>query len=53
MCIRDRGVIVGVVIVNYTGWYIIDPIIAIAVAIYILYAGYKPVSYTHLLARGG
>ncbi|HHU25527.1 MAG TPA: cation transporter [Bacteroidales bacterium] len=38
------GVIVGVVIVNYTGWYIIDPIIAIAVAIYILYAGYKLIS---------
>lgn len=38
------GVIVGVVIVSYTGWYIIDPIIAIAVAIYILYAGYKLIS---------
>lgn len=35
------GVIVGVVIVRYTGWYIVDPIIAIAVAIHILYTGYK------------
>jgi cation diffusion facilitator family transporter len=38
------GVVAGVVIVSYTGWYIIDPIIAIAVAIYILYAGYKLIS---------
>jgi cation diffusion facilitator family transporter len=38
------GVIVGVVIVRYTGWYIVDPIIAIAVAIHILYTGYKLIS---------
>ncbi|HHU97560.1 MAG: cation diffusion facilitator family transporter [Bacteroidota bacterium] len=38
------GVVVGVVIVSYTGWYILDPIIAIAVAIYILYSGYKLIS---------
>ena len=31
-------------IVSYTGWYILDPIIAIAVAIYILYSGYKLIS---------
>ncbi len=38
------GVVVGVVIVSYTGWYILDPIIAIAVAVYILYSGYKLIS---------
>ncbi len=35
------GVITGIVIVHYTGWYIIDPIIAILVAIHIIYIGYK------------
>lgn len=38
------GVIAGVVIVHYTDWYIIDPIIAILVAIHILYIGYKLIS---------
>lgn len=40
----SAGVIAGVVIVHYTGWYIIDPIIAILVAIHILYIGYKLIS---------
>ncbi len=35
------GVIAGIVIVHYTGWYIIDPIIAILVAIHIIYIGYR------------
>ena len=38
------GVIAGIVIVHYTGWYIIDPIIAILVGIHIVYIGYKLIS---------
>lgn len=35
------GVIVGIIIVKFTGWYIVDPIIALLVAVNIIYAGYK------------
>ena len=35
------GVIVGIVIVKFTGWYIVDPIIALFVAVNIMYTGYK------------
>jgi cation diffusion facilitator family transporter len=38
------GVIVGIVIVVLTGWLIIDPIIAIVVALNIIYTGYKLIS---------
>jgi cation diffusion facilitator family transporter len=38
------GVIAGIVIVKFTGWLIIDPVIAILVAINILYTGYKLIS---------
>ncbi|NLJ01634.1 MAG: cation transporter [Bacteroidales bacterium] len=38
------GVMAGIVIVRYTGWYIIDPIIAILVAIHIIYIGYRLLS---------
>ncbi len=38
------GVIVGVLLVKLTGWYIIDPIIAITVALNIVYTGYKLIS---------
>ena len=38
------GVIAGIVIVKFTGWLIIDPIIAILVAINIIYTGYKLIS---------
>ena len=35
------GVIVGIIIVKFTGWYIVDPIIALLVAVNIMYTGYK------------
>lgn len=38
------GVIVGIIIVKLTGWLIIDPIIAVIVAINIIYTGYKLIS---------
>jgi cation diffusion facilitator family transporter len=38
------GVIAGIVIVKFTGWLIIDPIIAILVALNIIYTGYKLIS---------
>ncbi|NLY25848.1 MAG: cation transporter [Bacteroidales bacterium] len=38
------GVIVGIVLVMLTGWLIIDPIIAILVALNIIYTGYKLIS---------
>ena len=37
----SAGVLVAVGLVALTGWYILDPIIAIAVAINILFTGYK------------
>jgi cation diffusion facilitator family transporter len=38
------GVIVGIIVVKFTGWLIIDPIIAIIVAINIILTGYKLIS---------
>src|SRR5690554_2502191 len=38
------GVIVGIVMVMITGWLVIDPIIAILVALNIIYTGYKLIS---------
>ena len=38
------GVIAGIIIVKFTGWLIIDPIIAIIVAINIIFTGYKLIS---------
>lgn len=38
------GVIVAIVIVKFTGWLIVDPIIAILVAVNIIYTGYKLIS---------
>lgn len=35
------GVIVAIVIVKFTGWVIVDPIIAIVVALHIIYTGYR------------
>ena len=35
------GVIVGIIIVKFTGWYIVDPIIALFVAVNIMFTGYK------------
>ncbi len=37
----SAGVIVGIIIVRFTGWYIVDPIIALFVAVNIIYTGYK------------
>ncbi len=37
----SAGVIAGIVMVKFTGWLIIDPVIAILVALNILYTGYK------------
>jgi len=38
------GVIAGIIMVMITGWLIIDPIIAILVALNIIYTGYKLIS---------
>ncbi|MCE5205292.1 MAG: cation diffusion facilitator family transporter [Porphyromonadaceae bacterium] len=38
------GVILGILIVKFTGWLIIDPIIAILVALNIIYTGFKLIS---------
>jgi len=35
------GIILGILLVKFTGWYIIDPIMAIAVALSIIYTGSK------------
>jgi cation diffusion facilitator family transporter len=35
------GVLVGLVVVNFTGWLILDPLIAIGVAINIIWAGWR------------
>ena len=35
------GVIVGIIVVKFTGWFIVDPIIALLVAVNIMYTGYK------------
>ncbi len=35
------GVILGIILVELTGWLIIDPIIAILVGLNIIYSGYK------------
>lgn len=40
----SAGVIVGILIVKLTGIYILDPIIAILVAINIIYTGYQLIS---------
>ncbi len=40
----SAGVIAGIILVKFTGWLIIDPIIAIAVAVNIIYTGYKLIS---------
>lgn len=38
------GVIIGIILVKLTGWLILDPIIAILVALNIIYIGYKLIS---------
>jgi cation diffusion facilitator family transporter len=47
------GVIVGVAAVSFTGWQRLDPLIALAVAVHILWAGYELMrrSYHGLLDR--
>jgi len=40
----SAGVIAGIVVVKFTGWVVIDPIIAILVALNIIYTGYKLIS---------
>ena len=40
----SAGVIAGIVVVKFTGWVVIDPIIAILVALNIIYSGYKLIS---------
>lgn len=40
----SAGVIVAIVIVKFTGWLIVDPIIAILVALHIIYTGYRLIS---------
>ncbi|MCW1734788.1 cation diffusion facilitator family transporter [Anaerorudis cellulosivorans] len=40
----SAGVIAGILVVRFTGIYIFDPIIAIAVAINIIYTGYQLIS---------
>lgn len=40
----SAGVIAGIVVVKFTGWIVIDPIIAILVALNIIYTGYKLIS---------
>jgi cation diffusion facilitator family transporter len=37
----SAGVLVGLVVVNFTGWLILDPLIAIGVAINIIWAGWR------------
>ncbi|GHO58945.1 cation diffusion facilitator family transporter [Ktedonobacter robiniae] len=46
--ITTVGVLVGIVLVALTGWYILDPLIAIAVAINIVWTGIKLLRETGL-----
>lgn len=39
--ITTAGVVAGLLLVAVTGWYILDPLIAAAVALHILWMGYK------------
>lgn len=39
--LTSGGVIVAILIVKFTGWTIVDPIIAILVALNVIYAGYR------------
>lgn len=39
--VTSVGVIVGIILVRVTGYYFLDPIIAIAVALHIVYVGFK------------
>ena len=40
----SAGVIVGILVVKLTGWLILDPIIAVLVALNIIYTGYRLIS---------
>ena len=42
------GILLGLMVVKFTGWLILDPIIAIAVAFHILWAGWKMLHETGL-----
>lgn len=44
--VTSVGVIVAVILVKFTGWLILDPIIAILVGINIIYTGYKLISHS-------
>lgn len=42
--LTSAGVIIAIIIVKFTGWLIVDPIVAILVALNIIYMGYKLIS---------
>lgn len=44
--VTSVGVIFAVILVKFTGWLILDPIIAILVGINIIYTGYKLISHS-------
>lgn len=44
----SAGVVAGLIVVNLTGWYVLDPIIAIFVAVNILVTGYSVVKRSTL-----
>lgn len=49
----SAGVILGGVIIQFTGWYVIDPIISVAIALIIAWGAWKIVKETlHILMEG-
>lgn len=44
----SAGVIIALIVVNITGWYVLDPIIALFVAVNILWTGYNVVKRSTL-----
>lgn len=49
----SAGVIIGAVIMQFTNWYVIDPIISVLIAIFIAWSAWKIVKETlHILMEG-
>lgn len=39
--IFSLGVVIGAIVIHFSGWYIIDPVISIGLAVFIIYEAYK------------
>lgn len=49
----SAGVIVGAIIIYFTGWFVVDPILSVAIALFIAYGAWQVVDEsTHILMEG-